>query len=161
MDISFMLSLFSLVLSISIALFLYVLYRRISLLFQVINSKSAMKIIKALKSRRKLRKRYMIFEVISDGDVDKNLLENEIRNSFNGMFGKIHLARASISIPYYDSKLKVGVLKFTHMYRYKVLATLGLVRNVGNVKVFLIPIRTTGTLKKTLKYLKSMTLKKG
>jgi len=155
MDINFVLSLSSLILSVSLALFIYVLYRRISLILQAINGKAVEKVIKAVKNSRKLRKRYMIFEVISDKDIDKNLLEDSIRNSFNSMFGKVHLARASLTIPYYDSKLRIGVLKFTHVYKYKVLTTLGIVRSVGNAKVLLVPIRTTGTLKKALKYLKS------
>jgi len=155
MDINFVLSLSSLILSVSLALFIYVLYRRISLILQAVNGKAVEKVIKAVKSSRKLRKRYMIFEVISDKDIDKNLLEDSIRNSFSSMFGKVHLARASLTIPYYDSKLRIGVLKFTHVYKYKVLTTLGIVRSVGNAKVLLVPIRTTGTFKKALKYLKS------
>lgn len=153
MDLTELLSSTALITSLVTLLLLYRINNKVKTLFQAISSKVILKVLKTRRLRRKLRKRYMVFEVISDGTLDKNSLESEIRIVFKDLFGEIHLTTASLAIQYYDSRLKAGILKFTHRYKYKVLATLGLVKRVGNVKVLIVPVRTTGTYRKALKYI--------
>lgn len=134
--------------------FMYVLNKKVKLLYQAINSKTILKVLRLSSLRRRLRKRYMIFEVLSDGYLRRDELEKELRNTFKNLFGELHLIRSSISIQYYDERLRIGVLKYNHVYKFKILVALGLVRRVGSSKTMLIPIRTTGTLRKALTYIK-------
>ncbi len=153
MDLTELLSLIALTTSLVALLQFYKINSRIEALFQAISSKVILKVLRSRRLRKKLRKRYMVFEVISDGTPDKSSLESEIKGVFKNLFGEIHLTAASLAIQYYDSRLRMGILKFTHRYRYKVLAALGLVKRVGSVKVLIVPVRTTGTYKKALKYI--------
>lgn len=135
-------------------LFTYMLNRRVKLLYQAIGSKAVLKVLRSSALKRRLRKRYMIFEVLSEGYLRRDELEKELRSTFRNLFGELHLARSSLSIQYYDERLRIGILKYNHVYRFKVLVALGLIRRVGSLKTMLIPIRTTGTLRRALTYVR-------
>lgn len=154
MEFELIISLISLVVALTLAVYMYRMDRRLKMLTNAVSSKLIIKVLNTLKSKRRLRKRYMVFEVLSNKRVGKGDLEHEIRNTFKKIFGDIQLARASISLTYYDENLSIGVIKFTHIYKYKVLASLGVIKNVGDTKVLIIPLRTTGSLRKALKYIK-------
>ncbi len=149
-----MISLISLVVVLTLAIYMYRVDRKLKMLTNAVSSKLIIKVLNTLKSKRKLRKRYIVFEVLSSKSVGKGELEQEVRNTFKKIFGDIHLARASISLSYYDENLNIGVIKFTHIYKYKVLASLGVVKSVRDTKVLIIPLRITGSLRKALKYIK-------
>ncbi|MEM2444817.1 MAG: Rpp14/Pop5 family protein [Sulfolobales archaeon] len=154
MEYELLISLISLMLTITLAIYVYRVERRLGLITEAIKSKSIMKVVNTLKMGKRLRKRYMIFEVISEKEINSGLLEYEIRASFRRLFGELHLARAALALQYFNSKSSIGVIKHSHIYRYKLLASLGVVRKVGDFKVMIIPLRITGTLKKALEYVK-------
>ncbi len=155
MQAELLLSLISIILAAMLAVYVYRMSRKLSLLLQAVNSKTLAKMLATLKRSGRRRKRYMIFEVVSDKEVSAGLLEYEVRAVFRKLFGDMHLARASLSIQYFDNRLNVGIIKFSHLYRHKTLAALGVMRTVGDAKVMIIPLRTTGSLRKALKYVKS------
>lgn len=156
MNFSDVVSLLAITISLVLIFSTYLLSRRVKLLYQAIGSKTILKVLRSSTLRRRLRRRYMIFEVLSEGYVGKDELERELRNKFKNLFGELHLTKSSLSIQYYDEKLRIGILRYNHVYRFKVLVALGLVRNVGSLKTMLIPIRTTGTLRKALTYVNKM-----
>lgn len=156
MEFELTISLISLTLAIMLAIYTYRMGRKLELLLNAVNSKAVVKALTALRARRKPRRRYMVFELISDREVSAGLLEYEVRNTFKKLFGEVHLARAALTIQYFNNQLNIGIIKYSHMYRYKVLAVLGVMRKVGDVRVVTIPLRTTSSLKKALKYVRSM-----
>ncbi len=151
-------SLISLTLAVMLAVYTYRVSRKLELLLNAVRGKTIAKMITALRVRRKRRKRYMVFELMSDREVSAGLLEYEIRNTFKKLFGEVHLVRAALAVQYFNNQSNIGVIKYSHMYRYKVLAVLGVVRRVGDAKVMAVPLRTTSSLKRALKYVRSVEL---
>ncbi|BFH73507.1 Rpp14/Pop5 family protein [Sulfurisphaera javensis] len=103
--------------------------------------------IKKIKNKRDIRtKRYIIFDIISEDNFELKDLENAIRLSVKELGGKLWL---DISNPkvilIYENH---GIIS-TNRAGYKiVIASLPLVKNIGNKEILLVPRRTTGSLKR-------------
>lgn len=96
---------------------------------------------------RKPRKRYIAFEVIG-GPVEPGDLEEAIRNSFASLFGAPALSVSMLRLAEFDKKSMRGILRVRREYKYHALAALALVRNVKGKRVFLVPVLTSGTIKR-------------
>lgn len=154
MQFELLISLISLMLVATLFVYVYRVSRKLGLLLQAVSGKTIAKMLTALKSGGRRRKRYMVFELVSSKEVSTGLLEYEVRAAFRKLFGDVHLARAALSIQYFNNQLSIGIIKYSHTYRCKVLAALGVTRRVGDAKVMVIPLRTTGSLRKALRYVK-------
>lgn len=154
MQFELLISLISLMLVATLFIYVYRVSRRLGLLLQAVKGRTIAKMLTALKSGGRRRKRYMIFELVSSKEVSAGLLEYEVRAAFRKLFGEVHLARAALSIQYFNNQLNIGVIKYSHTYKYKVLAALGVTKRIGDAKVMVIPLRTTGSLRRALKYIK-------
>lgn len=108
--------------------------------------------IKKVKNKRDIRaKRYIIFDIIGEGEFDVKDIEEEIKKSVKELGGKIWL---EISDPkvilIYQNQ---GIIS-TNRSGYKiVLASLPLVKSVKDKPILLVPRRTTGSLKRAKKLL--------
>ncbi|MEM1601177.1 MAG: Rpp14/Pop5 family protein [Sulfolobales archaeon] len=156
MQFELLISLISLMLVVTLFIYVYRVSRKLGLLLQAVRGRTIAKMLATLKSGGRRRKRYMVFELVSSKEVSAGLLEYEVRSAFKKLFGEVHLARAALSIQYFNNQLNIGVIKYSHTYRYKVLAALGVTRRVGDAKVMVIPLRTTGSLRRALRYVKKM-----
>ena len=58
------------------------------------------------------------------------------------------LAEANVSLAYYDPSRMVGIVRTTNTAKHVVLAALGMVRRVAGKRVLIVPVRTTGTIKR-------------
>jgi len=105
------------------------------------------------KPRRKLRKRYIVFAVLSEKKHSKNDVEKAIKSTFREYFGELLLARCDPQLIYFDSERQRGVIRCTHLCKMQVLATLALIREIEREKCLIVPIRVTGTIKKARKIL--------
>jgi len=105
------------------------------------------------KPRRKLRKRYVVFAVLSEKKHSKNDVEKAIRNTFREYFGELLLASCDPQLIYFDSERQRGVIRCTHSCKMQVLAALALIREIEHEKCLIVPIRVTGTIKKARKIL--------
>jgi len=106
-----------------------------------------------VRKKRRLRKRYMVFEIINYGkslNISKEELDTLMKKYFKELFGTTELSRSGLALITIDKSKFRGILKYHSTYRTKVLMTLALLQ----VKEGLIvnPLRTTGTLRKALKY---------
>jgi len=106
-----------------------------------------------VRKKRRLRKRYMVFEIINYGrslNISKEELDTLVKKYFKELFGTTELSRSGLALITIDKSKFRGILKYHSTYRTKVLMTLALLQ----VKEGLIvnPLRTTGTLRKALKY---------
>ncbi len=104
-----------------------------------------------VKLRRSIKKRpskrYIVFEVVG-GPVEPRDLEREIREAFKRLFGEPALGISMLRLAeYYDDK-SVGILRVRREYKYHALAALGIVRTVSGKRVVLVPILTSGTIKR-------------
>lgn len=99
---------------------------------------------------RKPRKRYIVFEVIG-GPVEPEDLEEAIRNSFVTLFGAPALSVSMIRLAEFDERNMRGILSVRREFKYHALAALALVRRVKDRRVFLVPVLTSGTIKRARK----------
>jgi len=109
------------------------------------------------KLRRKRRRRYIAFIVVveSGKPPEPQEIEKAILDAVKKVGGEIMVADARPRLVYYDPLRGLGVISASHTTKYIVLAALGIVRRVGRRKVLVIPIRTTGTIKRAKKALQA------
>lgn len=113
------------------------------------------KIVKNKKDTK--AKRYIVFYVVLEQNdpvkINVSDLETAIRNSVKELLGRLWLEIANPRIIMYLEDKKQGIIS-TNRAGYKaVLASLPLVKNVGNIPVLIVPKRTTGSLKKAKRLL--------
>ncbi len=161
-ELVLVLSLFSISLSITLLIILLKWYRDLNMKYEVLVKSLKMKNLKSYiksieeRSRRRIRRRYLIFEVIalsSYSKVSQDYLSKLIKDSYRELFGTLDTSLSGISLITYNNELRRGVIKFRSGYKAKLLLSLALAQYRG--RIILRPIRTTGTLRKALKYMKA------
>jgi ribonuclease P/MRP protein subunit POP5 len=105
---------------------------------------------------KRIRKRYIVFAILSEKRFDKKVLEKTIRDYWVKYLGSIMLTRADPQIIYYEPSINRGVLRVAHKYKYHAIALLGFIREINGSKCLVIPLKTTGTLKKARQILYSL-----
>ncbi len=134
-----------------------ILNRKYDSLIRSLNSKAIKSYLKSIEERkkRKVRKRYLIFEVIHEGNVKElntSFLNKLIKDCYRELFGSLDISLSGIALVNYDNKIRKGIIRYRSGYRAKLLLTLALAQY--KERIILRPIRTTGTLRKALTYLK-------
>lgn len=95
---------------------------------------------------RKPRKRYIVFRVVSEKPVDPGSVGRAITDKFREVVGE---AGYTLARP----KLVQGgddcwILRVRHTYKNHAVAVLGLIREVDGIRVILVPVATSGTIKR-------------
>lgn len=131
----------------------FILFRRI--LFRRQDDRIKTKIIKNKKDTR--AKRYIIFYLVTASNenvnINSNELENAIRNSIKELMGKMWLEIANPKIVLYLPDRKQGIISTNRVGYKAVLASLPLVKNIGDMSILVVPKKTTGSLKKAKRIL--------
>lgn len=106
----------------------------------------------------KPRKRYMVFELIPvSGELSglgRRHVEEAIENVSKLLFGTLGYELMRPTLVYYDESRAVGIISFKHSWRNHILLALSLIKEVGGVKVMAVPVKTTGTRRRALEYIK-------
>ena len=97
---------------------------------------------------KKLRRRYVVFTAICEERIKFSELQEAVSNRFCELFSESTYYKASPQLVLFDENTQRGVYRVTHLYLDYLIATLGLVKSVKGKKCILVPLRTTGTLKK-------------
>ena len=98
------------------------------------------------RAMRRPRRRYIVFRVVSEKPVDPGSVEQAIEEKFREVLGE---AGYTLARP----KLVQGggdcwILRVRHTYKNHAIAVLGLVREVGGTRVLLVPVATSGTIRR-------------
>lgn len=101
----------------------------------------------ARKLSRKPRRRYVVFEVIPPV-ADSKSLEDALKNVMKELKGVSGVVEAGVKVIEYNPETGRGILRVRRGYKYLALASLGLVRSVNGRRVLIIPIATTGSVKR-------------
>ncbi len=109
----------------------------------------------ARRLSRKPRRRYIVFEVIPASVADAESLEETFRNVLKDLKGLTGLAEAGIKVIEYNPETGRGILRVRKGYKYLALAVLGLVRRINGERVLVLPLATTGSIKRARKLLTS------
>lgn len=102
---------------------------------------------------KKLRKRYIVFAAICEHRVSYKDVEKAIEKTFLELYGKAYLQKASPKVVLFDENLQRGIIRVSHLYKDHLISVLGLVKNIGDSKCIVAPLKTTGTIKKAREYL--------
>ncbi|MCD6301397.1 MAG: Rpp14/Pop5 family protein, partial [Staphylothermus sp.] len=106
--------------------------------------------------KKKLRKRYLVFAILSEQKIDKKSIEETIRTHWIRFFGEKSLIKADPQLVYYEPSIKRGVIRVAHLYKDELIALMSTIKKIGNANCLLIPIKTAGTIKKARKLLYSL-----
>ncbi|ABM80416.1 Rpp14/Pop5 family protein [Hyperthermus butylicus] len=124
--------------------------RSLSTALQSIEAEDALE-----RLRRRRRRRYIAFYVVYEGDSPPQAeeVEKAIVRAVERLAGQLTVALARLQLVYYDHVRGAGIVRATNDTKYVVLAAMGLVRSIGGRRVLLVPVRTTGTIKRAKKAL--------
>ncbi len=97
---------------------------------------------------KKIRKRYIVFTILSEQKLSKQDVEHVIREKFKQYFGEQELVKADPQLIYFDPNLQRGIIRTTQLHKDKLLSVFQLIKEVNGIKCLFIPVKTTGTMKK-------------
>ena len=106
--------------------------------------------------KKKLRKRYVVFAILTEQKIEKKSLEEAIRANWVRFFGEKSLIKADPQLIYYDPSVKRGVIRVAHLYKDELIALMSTIKKIGEADCLLVPLKTTGTIKKARKLLYSL-----
>ncbi len=110
-------------------------------------------LLKVRDKFRKARNRYLVFEVVSLGSIDSKAIESSISSKFRSLYGDLLFSDSYYKLVYFDEKNKRGIIRIRHKYINNLIAVLGLIRRLDHQDALLIPIRTSGTIKRAKNYI--------
>lgn len=130
------------------------LRRYITVLLSALDSRALRRYLRAVEARQRGRdrKRFIVFKLLTGKDLSKDDLEELVRKSFKQLFGTITLSVAGASIAHYDPERGAGVLRVRSTHKNHAILALAAIDVLTDGKVIIQPLRTTGTLRKAMKY---------
>jgi len=97
----------------------------------------------------KEKKRYIVYETISEKKILEKELENGISNNVLKFLGELGIAKAGFMLV--ETKGKKGIVKTNVKYQDKVKMAFSLIKNIGKEKVTINVIGASGILNKARK----------
>ncbi|MHC1635303.1 MAG: Rpp14/Pop5 family protein [Candidatus Methanospirareceae archaeon] len=91
------------------------------------------------------RKRYIVFEVVSEGSVEKRELLREIWNSIYSLYGERGASESKLWLVEFDNN--IGILCCSHKKVEEVRAALACISMVNGMRVGIRVVRVSGTIK--------------
>ncbi len=104
--------------------------------------------MKTLLPSLKEKKRYTVFEVITDQNLNKNEIESAIYNSCQNFIGEFNCSKAGINILSELGNNKKGIIKVNNKYTDYLKTSLMMIKKVNNKKVVIKSVGVSGALKK-------------
>jgi ribonuclease P/MRP protein subunit POP5 len=102
---------------------------------------------KPLLPTLRTKKRYVVYETISDKDIKNKDVYNTIKSSYKECFGKFGLGDAGLMNTKIYKKNK-GILKINHKYVDKLKTAMAMITEVNKKKAIIKTITVSGILKK-------------
>jgi ribonuclease P/MRP protein subunit POP5 len=99
------------------------------------------------RARRRGR-RYIVFEVLGTEPVGFEELRGAIEDTVRRVYGELGAVMFNVKLIEYDGVRRRGVLRVRRDFKLQALAVLGLVRSSNGRRLLLIPISTTGSLRR-------------
>lgn len=103
------------------------------------------------KKQRGEKKRYIVFEIATAERLEVDEVAKAIESTAKRLLGELGVAKARLKLVDYDPNLRRGVLRVRNEYKWHALAVLSLIRLIGEKRVFVTPLATSGSLWKARK----------
>lgn len=104
--------------------------------------------MKTLLPSLKEKKRYVVFDVISEQNLDKKDIENVIYNSCKNFIGEFSYSKTGINILSELGNNKKGIIRVNNKYVDYVKSSLMMIKEINGKKVVIKSIGVSGILKK-------------
>ena len=100
--------------------------------------------------RRRRRRRYIVFRLVTEdgSSPPPDEVERALLRSLERLGGQLAVALGRVQLVYYNPDLMAGIVRASHDTKYLVLAAMGMVRRVAGKRALMVPVRTTGTIKR-------------
>ncbi len=98
--------------------------------------------------KKQYRKRYILFEVISNSKIRSDLIENAILGAIKELFGEFGLSEAHPKLLKEFSKGNKHVLQIDHGYVQKAKLSMAFIKEINKKPIIFKTIKVFGTLKK-------------
>jgi len=108
---------------------------------------------KLLKPTLRERNRYLLFEAITDGPIDRKGVVDAVWGSLIRLHGELNAAKTSLWIMDLDEQKKKGIMKVNHGSVDLIRSSIALIKEISGRKAIITVYLTTGTLKKARKSL--------
>ncbi len=102
---------------------------------------------------KKRRKRYLVFRVISEKRIVFDEIEKTIKRTMSNLYGAPSIKESMLSLVYYNEATGYGILRMDSEWKNRVIASFGFARSYMDKKLLIIPIRSTGTIKRAKNFL--------
>jgi len=112
--------------------------------------------IKALMPSLREKKRYLAFEVMTDGHLTASEVEQAVNKGLQRYLGVLGQAKAGARFmkDRYDPAERRGLIRVSHTMTGPVTAGLSLITEAGNAKASIMTVGASGILKKAQQYVK-------
>ena len=105
------------------------------------------------KAGRRPRRRYIVFEIITSTTLSREDVEKAINDTFRKLYGTVGASMTMLRLVDYDEVSRRGILRVRGEYKYWVLTTLALIREIAGVRVLVLPLAVHGTVRRARKRL--------
>ncbi len=96
----------------------------------------------------KEKKRYVVFEVLSDKKVSQKEIEEGVQSNVAKFLGELGIARSGFVLMNDTIKGKKGIIRTNVKYQDEIKMALSLIKNIGKEKVIVNVTGVSGILKK-------------
>jgi len=126
--------------------------RRIMLIMTSLTNRNVETYIKAIKSRkrRKPSKRYIVIRLIGSS-LTKEGLQALIKRNLTILYGKSSISKMVPQVLYMNNYTGKAAVRFYANYKWMLISALGYIKQEDPI-IAIIPLRTTGSLKKAKSY---------
>ncbi|MFC2142915.1 Rpp14/Pop5 family protein [Candidatus Aenigmatarchaeota archaeon] len=95
------------------------------------------------------KKRYVVFEILSDEKIEYSDFSSAVWNTLLGFLGDLKSSEAKVFLikNLYVAETKRGVIKVDHNYIEELRAVLSLIQYIGETKIIVKILGVTGTIK--------------
>lgn len=104
--------------------------------------------ISPIKATLRGKKRYILFELISEGKIAEKDLGNKLWENFLSLFGEEGCAKRRIWFIKFDEKRKAGIVRCGHKYVEDLKIAILFLKNVKGTAVIPKILSVSGSLKK-------------
>ncbi len=112
--------------------------------------------LKILLPSLRERKRYILFKIFSEGQVNYTLLKELITSTILKFYGELTFGKFGFKFldEKWSEKEQVGIIKCNHLYVPNIIVALGLLQRLGDYRINVKILKISGTIKSLQKEFK-------
>ncbi|RZN33692.1 MAG: ribonuclease P [Methanophagales archaeon ANME-1-THS] len=111
----------------------------------------SMKVMRYVPPSLRERRRYLLFELMGEREIDKRALLKELGDSIHSLYGDVGASEIKLRLIRYHTRKEgegvVGVLRCAHDRVEEVRASLACIHSITDARVSIRVIKTSGTIR--------------